>query len=84
MKLPQALMHRIMNDAIGHGVGRDEKGLYVEWNILQIECKTGAVSLWLNSTKVGEAAVFTRGLDMTESDFVQIQGLEGRLRVQVD
>jgi len=73
-----------MNDAIGQGVGRDEKGLYVEWNTLQIECKTGAISLWLDSTKVGEAAVFSRGLDLAIGDIVQIQGLEGRLRVQPD
>lgn len=82
MKLSEALTHRIMNDALGQGVGRDEKGLYIEWNTLQIECKTGVISLWLDRTKVGEAAVFARGLDMTDGGTVQIQGLEGRLRVQ--
>lgn len=52
-----------MNDAVGQSVGRDEHGLYVKWDGLQIECKTGTVSLWLNTTKISDQVMLNQNLD---------------------
>jgi hypothetical protein len=77
-------MHRIMNDAIGRGVGRDEKGLYIEWDSLRINVSSGVVSLWLGDTKVSDSHSFGRRVDLSPGVTVTIQGLEGRLRVAAD
>lgn len=84
MKLSQALIHRIMDDALGRGVRRDEKGLYIEWDRIQIETGTGKFSLWLGNAKVSvEDTVFQR-IDISSGVTLTLTGLEGRLRVQPD
>lgn len=84
MNLTEAITHCIAGDEIGAGIGRDEKGLYVEWDSIVITMGSGVVKLFLGTAEVGQAAMFSRPLDMETGGMLQISGLEGRVRVKVD
>ena len=83
MKLSQALMHRIMNDAIGQSVKRDETGVYIEWNILRIEPNGDFVLLQGNQeiSRQPTPEVLTA---MQPGRSITLTGLTGILRITSD
>lgn len=80
MKLSEAITHRIVNNIIGQGVGRDEKGLYVEWDSLELR-PNGDLVLRYKNAVISSAHMFDHLIDFSHGESVQITDLEGRLRV---
>lgn len=80
MKLSEAITHRIANDKVGEGVGRDEKGWYATWDSVLINMNTGEVTLLCRGISVGSVGAF-RGPIERDTDNIHVVGLEGRLRV---
>ena len=80
MKLSEAIAHRIAQDTIGQGVGRDEKGLYVEWDSLELR-PNGDLVLMYKDAVISTEHVFTRQVNFDHGESIHIMGFEGRLRV---
>lgn len=81
MKLSEAITHRIVNDAIGQSVGRDEKGLYIEWDSLELR-PNGDLVLKRKGVIISTQSSFFHHLP--DGSTILITGLEGRIRVVAD
>lgn len=78
MRITDAVARSLCGDGIT--TGRDEKGLFIHYDRMEIELRAGLVQFWSGDLHVG---TLTMSKALSVDDTISLNGVEGRMRLTI-